>query len=83
VRHHGHMGQTGDFYEEDEPLEDVLRAFHGGEKGLTGRPTAGRTENFAFDAGVVRRGWTETLNLPGILKLVSDLTTTASRAAAH
>lgn len=27
--------------EEDEPLEDVLRAFHGGEHGLTAPPTAG------------------------------------------
>jgi hypothetical protein len=25
-----------DFYEEDEPIEDVLRAFDEGDKGLTG-----------------------------------------------
>jgi hypothetical protein len=78
VRHHDGMGQTNDSYEEDEPLEDVVRAFHGGQKGLTTRPVAGRTENFALEPVVVRRGWTESLNLPGILKLVSDLTTTAS-----
>jgi hypothetical protein len=77
------MGQRNDFYEDDEPLEEVLRAFHGGEKGLTARPVAGRTENLSLEPVVSRRGWTETIIVPGILKLVSDLTTTAQRVAAH
>lgn len=34
-----------DFYEEDEPIEDVLRAFAAGDEGVTAQPggTAGRT----------------------------------------
>jgi hypothetical protein len=82
VRDHHHVGQTNDFYEEDEPFEDVLRAFNADEKGLTARPTAGRTENLQVVPYVTRRGWTQTLNVPGLMKLVSDLTTTATPRAA-
>jgi hypothetical protein len=30
--------QTGDFYEDDENPEDVMRVWHEGDKGLTARP---------------------------------------------
>ncbi len=29
------MTDTGDFYEDDEPIEDIIAAFDGGEKGVT------------------------------------------------
>jgi hypothetical protein len=48
--HHGHMATTDDFYEDDEPLEDVLRAFREGEKYVTELPHQGLTLVFSFDA---------------------------------
>jgi hypothetical protein len=38
------MGLDEEFYEDDEPVEEVLRAFAAGERGRTGRYLAGRTE---------------------------------------
>lgn len=34
------MAAAGDFYEDDEPLEDVLNAYDTGEKGVTAPPSA-------------------------------------------
>jgi hypothetical protein len=38
------MGDSGDFYEDDEPVEKIRRIFDEGEKGVTGPPPPGRTE---------------------------------------
>ncbi len=32
------MNESGDFYEDDQPIEDVLRAFEDGERGITAAP---------------------------------------------
>ncbi|GLZ55668.1 hypothetical protein [Actinomycetospora sp. NBRC 106378] len=37
------MPAVNDFYEDDEPVEDVLAAFEAGEKQLTEPPSRGRT----------------------------------------
>lgn len=44
------MAATGDFYEEDEPVGEVLAAFEAGQKGVTGK----------------RAGWSDYLRLPGL-----------------
>lgn len=49
--HHGYMAAAGDdFYEDDEPLEDVLRAFQDGEKFVTAQPHQGVTLFFNLSA---------------------------------
>ncbi len=73
------MGSS-DFYETDEPLEQVLEAFEQGEKRLTAMPPAGQTGR---PSG---RGWTEYLRLPGALGLLqplSDRPTSATPRVAH
>jgi hypothetical protein len=77
------VGEHDEFFEEDEPLEDVLAAFSQGEKGLTARPVASRTVHPAADSGIASRGWTKTLPVPTVLTVVSDLTTIAVRRPAH
>lgn len=37
-----HMDTDGGFYEDDEPVDDVIAAFHAGAKGVTG-PWNGQT----------------------------------------
>ena len=37
------MAEMDDFYESDEPVDDVIRAFERGEKGVTGRVTWSNT----------------------------------------
>ena len=44
------MATTGEFYEDDEPVEDVLAAFDAGQKVVTGK----------------RSGWTSYLRLPAV-----------------
>ncbi|GAA1800847.1 hypothetical protein HC028_08655 [Planosporangium flavigriseum] len=38
------MGRMDDFYEPDEPVEEILRAFEQGEKGVTSPVTWAKTE---------------------------------------
>ena len=38
------MSSRDDFYEDDEPVEQVVRTFDEGEKGLTGQRSWGRTD---------------------------------------
>ena len=83
VRHDDRVGEHDEFFEEDEPLEDVLAAFSRGEKGFTARPVPSSTAHPAGDSGVASRGWTKTLPVPTVLKVVSDLTTIAVRRPAH
>lgn len=45
--------KRGEFYEDDEPVEDVVTAFDAGEKFLTARPVEHQ------------RGWTRFLRLKG------------------
>lgn len=45
--------ERGDFYEDDEPSEDVVAAFNAGEKFVTARPVEHQ------------RGWTKFLRLRG------------------
>ncbi len=48
----------GDFYEEDEPIEDVLRAFGEGEHGLTAPPaTPPHDDEFEATAAGITRDW--------------------------
>jgi hypothetical protein len=44
------------FYEDDEPVEEILAAFERGEKGVTKRPP---------------RGYNETLRVPGLTPTLS------------
>lgn len=37
------MGQTPEFFEEDEPVEDIVRAFETSEHGVTEPAQRGRT----------------------------------------
>lgn len=50
------MSVDGDFYEDDEPVEDVVAAFNAGPHGVTG-PPRGQTQMFTLmgntAAGVV------------------------------
>jgi hypothetical protein len=39
-----YMGDTSDFYEDDEPVEKIVGIFEEGEKGVTAPPCPGRTE---------------------------------------
>jgi hypothetical protein len=55
----GVMTPGDDFFEPDEPLEDVVAAFEQGEKGKTRPPTQGRTEYLVI--GVQSQGRTEYL----------------------
>jgi hypothetical protein len=48
--HDGFVTAADDFYEDDEPLEDVVRAFQEGEKYVTEPPHQGMTMYFAFGA---------------------------------
>lgn len=54
----GHVPAVDDFYEDDEPVEDVLAAFEGGQKQLTEPPPRGRT----LFVDVARNVQTETGN---------------------
>lgn len=45
------MGTMDDFYEQDEPLDDVLKAFNEGDKGVTARPTRGQTALLLLKGG--------------------------------
>ena len=47
--HDGYMAADDDFYEDDEPLADVLRAFQEGEKYVTEPPHQGLTIYFSFE----------------------------------
>lgn len=54
-RHDVDMTARGEFYEDDEPVEEVLAAFERGTKHLTARPPlatmhtgTGKTENFVL-----------------------------------
>jgi hypothetical protein len=38
------MGHMDDFYEPDEPVEEILKAFERGEKGLTASVAWAKTE---------------------------------------
>jgi hypothetical protein len=49
------MGTHADFYEEDEPLQDVIRAFEEGEPFVTRKPQP-----------QPQRGWNEILDVPGL-----------------
>jgi hypothetical protein len=51
----GHMAADDDFYEDDEPLEDVLRAFREGEKYVTEPPHQGVTLFVSFETAEVAR----------------------------
>jgi hypothetical protein len=82
------MGSSDDFYEPDEPLEQVLEAFEQGEKRVTAAPSQGQTVRLDLDVSAVfraasRQGWTEQLRLPGPLRLLQPLieqpTTTTPR----
>lgn len=42
------MAAPGDFYEDDEPLEDVLHAYEAGEKGVTAPPGELRSRTLFF-----------------------------------
>jgi hypothetical protein len=61
--HDDYMAADDDFYEDDEPLEDVLRAFRDGEKYVTEPPHQGVTLYFSFDAPAATRE-TRTANPP-------------------
>ena len=77
--HDGPMSRRGDFYEDDEPIDEVRAAFERGEKHLTAAPDHGsRTELLKVQpAGSPRpasvRGKTELLRLPG-LRLLKPFT---------
>ncbi|WP_433800461.1 hypothetical protein [Actinomycetospora sp. CA-084318] len=43
------MHGQGDFYEDDEPVDELLAAFDEGEQGVTGPLSRGRTEFVHFD----------------------------------
>ena len=63
-----HM-ERGDFYEDDEPVDDVVAAFTAGEPVVTARPVE------------TKRGWTSFLRLRSEKDL--DVTYTASTARAR
>jgi hypothetical protein len=44
----GNMSARNDFYEPDEPVDEVIKAFQQGEPGLTRRPTRGWTQYLAI-----------------------------------
>jgi len=46
------MAEIDDFYEDDEPVDHVMRAFEQGEKGLTGRATWSDTSYFRLPGRV-------------------------------
>ncbi|MGH3741941.1 MAG: hypothetical protein ACRDT1_11475 [Micromonosporaceae bacterium] len=49
------MSANDQFYEEDEPLDTLMKAFERGEKHVTKQPSQGRTEYFPppSDGGIV------------------------------
>lgn len=46
------MSGDGGFYEDDEPVEDVVAAFNAGPHGVTG-PPRGQTQTFALTTNTV------------------------------
>lgn len=52
--HSGVVTAPGDYYEDDEPLEDVLRAYEAGEGGVTAPPPELRSRALFFDPGAGR-----------------------------
>jgi hypothetical protein len=52
---------SDDFYEDDEPLEEIVAAFERGEKGLTAPPP---------------RGFNETLTVPGLRPILTQYSNT-------
>jgi hypothetical protein len=72
------MAGIDEFYEQDEPVDDVAKAFERGPKQVTGAPR-GQTEYLTVGQTAVR-GWTRTLDLPGLTttKVFPDLTTRAA-----
>lgn len=64
-RHDEVMAVVGDFYEDDEPIDEIIVAFNAGPKGLTGK----------------RAGWTDYLKVPGLLGLWANVATVSTSDA--
>jgi hypothetical protein len=78
MRHDVTVGDPNNFFEEDEPLAEVLRAYDSGEKGRTAPPTVGYTVNLDVPVGASGpRGWTRALEFFGLLGSLTDQPTTA------
>ncbi len=71
------MREPDDFFEEDEPLEEVLRAYDAGPKARTARPM-GQTVTFDVIGNNRTRGWTNFERFAGILGDLIDRNTTAT-----
>jgi hypothetical protein len=75
---------SDDFYEEDEPVEQVVQAFEQGDKQLTAGPSRGVTQT--LDMGIysaLARSRTEYLDVPGAtLTLTSEQPTVTSQSNA-
>jgi|GEM_PF-4862528 len=62
--HHGDIATTEDFYEDDEPLDDVLAAFDRGAKGVTAPPSGQNKTLPRFRSRTSRRLRPEALKKP-------------------
>lgn len=49
--HSVEVARGGDFYEDDEPLDELLAEFEAGEKGVTGPPPELGSRTVFFDLG--------------------------------
>lgn len=65
--HDGVMAAEGDFYEDDEPVGEIVAAFEAGQKGLTGK----------------RAGCTDFLRVPGLWPAAGVKPAKASTRAAN
>jgi hypothetical protein len=81
--HDGRMVDDDDFYEPDEPVEQVVEAFERGVKRRTVAPTRGQTVNLPAAAllgvGAVL-GYTEHLHVPGLEETVTQARPTTTAA---
>jgi len=62
-----------DFYEDDEPVEEIAERFAKGEKRLTGKPAVGQNKRFEFRTRGVSYSTAETTssNAGTALRLLS------------
>jgi hypothetical protein len=79
------MDDRDDFYEPDEPVDDVLKAFQRGDKGSTVAPSRGKTVDLQIPLGAFRsmptRGRTAYLDLPGLRAFTPVAARTTSTSA--
>jgi hypothetical protein len=64
-----------DFYEDDEPVEDVIAAFGAGPHGVTARPTHTPTMRIAVDFTRVREDGTMSLSIERLRDELGSLPT--------